>query len=114
MGQPISADNCPFGKVPNDPLRVADTTQNFTDLYKPMPTRMPAQLELAYGEMFSGSPYLGRTGARPVGAGLANTGGGYWHMFHSHNEREIINYGIFPGGLMTMLLIEHWSVPIDD
>jgi hypothetical protein len=64
--------------------------------------------------MFSGSPYLGQLGGRPVGAGLANTGGGYWHMFHSHNEREIINFGIFPGGLMTMFLIEHWSVQIDD
>ena len=118
QAQPVSQSNCPYGKYSNTgtllAAGVATTTQDWSDLYKPMPTRMPAALELSYGEMFGGSPYLGQTSTRPVGAGLANQGGGIWHMFHSHNEREIINYGIFPGGLMTMLLIEHWSVQIDD
>ena len=79
-------------------------------------TRMPAALEVTYGEMFSGSPYLGVLGARPVGAGLGNASGGYWHMFHSHNEREIVNFGIFPGGLMTMLLIEpsYIDIPVNE
>lgn len=116
--QPVSEGNCPYGKYSATGTLlepgVSTTTQDWSDLYKPMPTRMPAALELAYGEMFSGSPYLGQTSQRPVGAGLANQGGGIWHMFHSHNEREIINFGIFPGGMMTMLLIEHWSVQIDD
>jgi hypothetical protein len=118
MAQPVSESNCPYGKFNGSggliEAGVTTTTQDWSDLYKPMPTRIPAALELSYGEMFSGSPYLGQTGQRPVGAGLANTGGGIWHMFHSHNEREIINFGIFPGGMMTMLLIEHWSVQIDD
>jgi len=118
LAQPVSQGNCPYGKFSNTgtllEAGVATTTQDWSDLYKPMPTRMPAALELTYGEMFSGSPYLGQTSTRPVGAGLANQGGGIWHMFHSHNEREIINFGIFPGGMMTMLLIEHWSVQIDD
>jgi len=118
LAQPVSQGNCPYGKYSNTgtllEAGVATTTQDWSDLYKPMPTRMPAALELTYGEMFSGSPYLGQTAQRPVGAGLANQGGGIWHMFHSHNEREIINFGIFPGGMMTMLLIEHWSVQIDD
>ncbi|MBL8324884.1 MAG: multicopper oxidase domain-containing protein [Rubrivivax sp.] len=116
--QPVSQGNCPYGKFDGTGTLlepgITTTTQDWSDLYKPMPTRMPAALELSFGEMFSGSPYLGQTGQRPVGAGLANQGGGIWHMFHSHNEREIINYGVFPGGLMTMLLIEHWAVQIDD
>jgi hypothetical protein len=27
-------------------------------------------------------------------------------MWHSHTEKELINFGIFPGGMMTMLIIE--------
>ena len=27
-------------------------------------------------------------------------------MWHSHNEKEITNYDIFPGGMMTMLVVE--------
>lgn len=116
--QPVSETNCPYGQFsPTGALLapgVLTTTQLWSDLYKPMPTRLPAALELTYGEMYSGSPYLGVVGQRPVGAGAANTSGGYWHMFHSHNEREIINYGIFPGGLMTMFLIEPWYVEITE
>jgi hypothetical protein len=34
-------------------------------------------------------------------------------MFHSHNEREVVNGGIFPGGMMTMLVIEPFTVVIE-
>jgi hypothetical protein len=27
-------------------------------------------------------------------------------MWHSHNEREMVNNDVFPGGMMTMLVIE--------
>jgi len=27
------------------------------------------------------------------------------YMWHSHNEKEIVNNNVFPGGLMTMALI---------
>jgi hypothetical protein len=27
-------------------------------------------------------------------------------MWHSHSEREIVNNDIFPGGMMTMLVIK--------
>jgi manganese oxidase len=33
-------------------------------------------------------------------------------MWHSHNEREIVNNDIFPGGMMTMLIIEPATVTI--
>ena len=33
-------------------------------------------------------------------------------MFHSHNEKEITNFDIFPGGMMTMLDIEPPGVPL--
>ena len=108
IGQPTSLSNCRYD-VPG-----VSTTQLGTDRYKPLPLRLPAELELTYGEMYSGSPFLGAPGAKPVGAGLANTGSGYFHMMHSHNEREIINDGVFPGGMMTMVLIQPPGVAITE
>lgn len=84
-----------------------------SDIGKPIPVKLPSEFELAYGEFYSGSPYLGDFGIRPVGTGQANTSGGYFHMFHSHNEREVVNGGIFPGGMMTMMVIEPYGVQID-
>jgi len=91
----------------------AQRHQLASDIGKPMPVKLPSEFELAYGEFYSGSPYLGDFGIRPVGAGQANTSGAYFHMFHSHNEREVVNGGIFPGGMMTMLVIEPPGVTID-
>lgn len=84
-----------------------------SDIGKPIPVKLPSEFELAYGEFYSGSPYLGDFGIRPVGAGFANTSGAYFHMFHSHNEREVVNGGIFPGGMMTMLVVEPHGVQIE-
>lgn len=44
-----------------------------SDIGKPIPVKLPSEFELAYGEFYSGSPYLGDFGIRPVGAGAANT-----------------------------------------
>ncbi len=84
------------------------------DRGKPLPVKLPTELEVAFGEFYSGSPYLGFFGVRPPGAGFANTSGGYFHMVHSHNEREVVNGGIYPGGMMTMVVIEPPNKPIAD
>ena len=54
----------------------------------------------------SGSPYLGVFGALPPGDGGLNPNAGFTFMWHSHNEVELTNDDIFPGGIMTMLVIE--------
>ena len=33
-------------------------------------------------------------------------------MWHSHNEREMTINDLFPGGLMTMFVVEHPATPI--
>jgi len=33
-------------------------------------------------------------------------------MWHSHNEKELINFDIFPGGMMTFVVIEPPTVDI--
>lgn len=89
------------------------TKEYCPDHGKPLPTVIPSTLEMTFGDVFSGSPYLGSTGGVPVGAGRLGSGGAYFHMWHSHNEREIINNGIFPGGMMTFVVIEPQNVTID-
>jgi len=79
---------------------------------KPIPVILPNLQDLTFGANYSGSPYLGSFGALPPGQTMVNGAGGYFHMWHSHNEREIVNNDIFPGGMMTMLIIEPAGVPI--
>lgn len=79
---------------------------------KPLPVVMPDVLNLVVGAMYSGSPYLGNLGALPPGEGGMNANGGYFYMWHSHTEMELINNNIFPGGMMTMMIIEPPGVPI--
>jgi manganese oxidase len=83
------------------------------DHNKPIPVIVPGQLDLSAGEHYAGSPYLGLIGSLPQGHPGLNTTGGYWHMWHSHNEKEVTTDDIFPGGMMTMLIIEPWSVNLD-
>jgi manganese oxidase len=83
------------------------------DHNKPIPVIIPGSLDLSFGETYGGSPYLGLLGSLPQGHPGSNTTGGYFHMWHSHNEREITNDDIFPGGMMTMLIIEPRSVDLD-
>lgn len=104
--------NALCGKAGQPACPAAQPGQLQADVGKPVPVKLPSELELTYGELYSGSPYLGSFGARPVGAGAQNLTAAYFHMFHSHNEREIINGGVYPGGMMTFVVIEPPSVPI--
>lgn len=83
-----------------------DTKEWCADHDKPLPVVLPAQQDLAFGGFWSGSPYLGAAGALPPGEGGLNANAGYFHMWHSHAEKEITNNDIFPGGMMTMVIIE--------
>lgn len=83
------------------------------DHYKALPVVIPGQLDISFGEHSSGSPFLGQTASLPQGHPGLNTTGGYYHMLHSHNEKEVTTDNIFPGGMMTMLIVEPWSVDLD-
>ncbi len=90
-----------------------DTTSEYCpDHYKPFPVALPTNQELTFGGFFSGSPFLGLVNALPPGQGGLNPNGGYTFMWHSHTEKEMVNFDIFPGGMMTMLIIEAPGVPI--
>lgn len=83
-----------------------------SDHCKPFPVVLPSQEVLTFGQFYSGSPFLGALGALPPGEGGFNPNGGYFFMWHSHNEKEMTNFDIFPGGMVTMLVIEAPWVPV--
>jgi manganese oxidase len=90
-----------------------DTTKEWcADHNKPIPVTLPGQQDLTFGGHWSGSPYLGQFAALPPGQGGMNANAGYFFMWHSHTEKEIINFDVFPGGMMTMLIIEPPGVAI--
>lgn len=82
------------------------------DHNKPIPVTLPDQLSLTFGGFWSGSPYLGTLALLPPGQGGLNPNAGYTYMWHSHTEKELTNYDVFPGGMMTMLIVEPPGVAI--
>ena len=98
-----------YGHQPGDPLEPEEYTP---DHGKPFPVLLPEGQNLAFGGFWSGSPFLGAGGSLPPGEGGLNENGGYFFMWHSHTEKELINFDIFPGGLLTMLIVEPHGVAI--
>lgn len=90
-----------------------DATKEYcADHGKPFPVTLPSPLDLTFGQFYSGSPFLGALGALPPGEGGFNLNGGFFFMWHSHTEKEIVNNDIFPGGMLTMMVVEHPFVEI--
>jgi len=79
----------------------------------PIPVTLPDLSVLTFGGFYSGSPYLGALGSLPPGEGGLNPEAGFTYMWHSHTERELVNNDVFPGGMMTMLIVEAPWVLID-
>lgn len=98
-----------YGHKATDPMQ---PNEYGPDHGKAFPVILPSQPDLTLGATYSGSPYLGMFGSLPPGSGGVNLNGGYFHMWHSHTEKELANDDIFPGGMMTMVIIEPAGVPI--
>jgi hypothetical protein len=73
---------------------------------------LPGLQDVTFGGWYSGSPFLGHFGELPPGEGGLNLNGGLFFMWHSHNEKELTNFDIFPGGMMTFVVIEPPGTPI--
>lgn len=99
-----------YGHSPEDPMEMGEDPN---DHGKPFPVIIPEQQDLTFGDMYSGSPFLGVAGDLPPGHPGLNEAAGFFYMWHSHNEKEMVNNDIFPGGLMTMLLVLPHGVPIE-
>jgi len=100
-----------YGHAPGDP---EVTNEWSADHGKPIPVDLPSLSSLAFGGFYSGSPYLGAMGALPPGEGGLNPAAGFTYMWHSHAERELVNNDVFPGGMLTMLVIQPFTHTIDE
>jgi len=90
-----------------------DATKEYCpDHGKPFPVILPSQEVVTFGQFYSGSPFLGGLGQLPPGEGGFNPNGGFFFMWHSHNEKEITSFDVFPGGMLTMMIIENPTVPL--
>ena len=106
------ADGHPHTCTPDVNGYDTTTREWCADHNKPIPVSLPQQQDLAFGGFWSGSPYMGVFGALPPGEGGLNPNAGFTFMWHSHNEVELTNDDIFPGGLMTMCIVEPTSVSL--
>ena len=99
-----------YGHNPGDPMEAneyaPDHGKPFPELSAGVSLSLPNVLDLNEGQFYSGSPFLGSSIARRPGQADNNQFGGYFHMWHSHNEKELTNDDIFPGGMMTLVVIE--------
>lgn len=84
------------------PGRREDPNSHCVDLQ----VKIPEQQALTFGGLWSGSMFMGTLDTLPPGQGGLNPRGGFAFMWHSHTERELTNDDVFPGGMMTMLIIE--------
>ena len=110
----MPAHNC----IDNDNDGYADAGSDYpmewcADHNKPFPVVLPVKQNLAFGGWWSGSPYMGGSGTLPPGEGGLNPNGGFFFMWHSHTEKELTNYDIFPGGMLSMMVIEPPGTVID-
>jgi hypothetical protein len=108
---------------PNDPLTAHTCTPNAqgfdpvtsewcADHGRPLPVLIPEQDDLSPGDFFSGSPFLGQLGTLPPGLGKFNVDGSFFQIMHSHSEKEMTNNDVFPGGMMTFIVILPPGTPI--
>ncbi|MES9928486.1 MAG: multicopper oxidase domain-containing protein, partial [Candidatus Thiodiazotropha sp. 6PDIVS] len=66
---------------------------------------IPGVGDLTLGGWWSGSPFLGDTGDLPPGEGGLNPFGGYFIVWHSHAEKELTTFDIFPGGSLGAVVV---------
>ncbi len=92
-----------YGHDSDDPATLMPG-EHVEDHGKPFPVTLPEQSDLYLGDFYGGSPFLGVEGPLPPGAGSLYLGG-YMFMWHSHHEKELLNWGQFPGGMMTMPIL---------
>ncbi|MES9968870.1 MAG: multicopper oxidase domain-containing protein [Candidatus Thiodiazotropha sp.] len=72
---------------------------------KALPVTLPGVGDLTLGGWWSGSPFLGDVGDLPPGEGGLNPFGGYFLVWHSHAEKELTTFDIFPGGSLGSVVV---------
>jgi len=88
------------------------TSEWCPDHGKPIPVAIPDQKEWDPGPFYGGSPFLGVRDDLAPGKGNLNTNGSFFQIWHSHAEKEMTTNDVFPGGMMTFMVVVHPEIPI--
>lgn len=102
------------GYDPNNPDTYFDPVNGeyCPDHGVPFPVILPTRDNLTFGQFYPGTPFLGGTGDLAPGDPGLNANAGYFYMWHSHREKELTSNDIWPGGLVTFMIVEHPDVPL--
>ena len=103
-------DFCRDGTVNGGTEATQDGFDDYNHEYCPdhgkvMPVALPGVADLSLGGWWSGSPFLGDVGDLPPGEGGLNPFGGYFLVWHSHAEKELTTFNIFPGGTLGAAVV---------
>ena len=124
LGRPDLAHSCSNPACPDgngdgfddgtgDACWDVSTREYCPDHNKEFPVNLPGVADLSLGGWWSGSPFLGDTGNLPPGEGGLNPFGGYFLVWHSHAEKELTTFDIFPGGSLSSMVVLPPYLPID-
>jgi hypothetical protein len=105
----VDTDGDGFGDGPDNTYE----HEYCADHGKAFPVTLPGAGDLSLGGWWSGSPFLGDTGDLPPGEGGLNPFGGYFLVWHSHAEKELTTFDIFPGGSLSSVVVVPPGTPID-
>ena len=105
-----------YGHAPGDPLATGECPGGLADPDcdhgKPLPVFIPSNEVLTFGPLYTGSPFIGGSGTLPPGEGGFNPWNGLPFMWHSHSEKELTSFNIFPGGMLTWAIVVHPDLTI--
>jgi manganese oxidase len=110
-----------YGHLPGDGTSCTDgngdglddvTREYCNDHQIPFPVTLPTRDSMTFGQFYPGTPFLGGTGDLAPGDPGLNSTGAFFYMWHSHTEKELTSNDIWPGGLVSFMIIEHPEVPL--
>jgi FtsP/CotA-like multicopper oxidase with cupredoxin domain len=102
-----------YGHAPGDPCQPYEDCSPTGYHGVPAPVALPSVQATTNGIFWNGGLYLGLSEPLPPGEGGYNPTAAYFYMWHSHAEKELTSNNIFPGGMLTFGVIEHWNVVIE-
>ena len=80
--------------------------EHYNPVDNPIPVTEPNLVDMVYGMLYSGSPYLGYEGPRPVGMADMSECGEYYIISHNHALYQITSWGVVMTGPITFLRID--------
>ena len=88
-----------------DGLMRWEDPEGYDELNKQVTVDIPTAVDVGFGPLFSGSPYLGKQGEFPVDFTTLNQCGEYYHISHVHALHKITSWGAPMTGPITFMRV---------